>query len=58
MNVGTDCLYNSLNILLKKKLEELEDKSDRNIVKENIDKLPYSVKKVINDNSKKMYGKY
>lgn len=58
MDVGTDCLYNNLDLLLERKLEELDEKADRKIVKDNIDKLPYSVTKIIHDNSKKMYGKY
>jgi hypothetical protein len=55
MDLETDCLCVNLELLLKKKLEELPDKPKREV--KDLDKLPYSVTKLYNECNKKGIGK-
>ena len=51
MDEGTTCLCNNLVVLLKQKLEELSDAKRE--VKE-VDKLPYSIERLYNENNKRV----
>lgn len=55
MDEGTTCLCNNLVVLLKQKLEELSDKPKREV--KEVDKLPYSIERLYNENNKKSNGK-